>query len=97
VDPLGTHRALRRSKHATPKADMRGRIPETVSISERPASVEDRAVPGHWGGDLLWGAANSYIGALVGRHTRYVTLAKTRSRDTATVVKALIKQAKQLP
>ena len=76
---------------------MRGRIPETVSISERPASVDDRAIPGHWEGDLLCGSANSYIVTLVERHTRYVMLAKIPSRDTATVVKALIKQSKQLP
>jgi len=68
-----------------------------VPISERPASVEDRAVPGHWEGDLLCGSANSYMVTLVERQTRYVMLAKIPSRDTQTVVKALIKQAKQLP
>ena len=68
-----------------------------VSIRERPASVDDRAVPGHWEGDLLSGSANSYIVTLVERHTRYVMLAKIPSRDTQTVVSALIKQAKKLP
>ena len=97
IEHLRTHRPIRRSRHATAKADLRGRIPDTVSISERPASVEDRAVPGHWEGDLLCGSANSYMVTLVERQTRYLMLAKISSRDTHTVVKALIKQAKQLP
>ena len=97
IEHLRTHRPIRRSRHATAKADTRGRIPDTVSISERPASVEDRAVPGHWEGDLLCGSKNSYIVTLVERHTRYVMLAKIPSRDTQTVVNALIKQAKKLP
>ena len=82
---------------ATTKADTRGEIPDMVSIRERPASVDDRAVPGHWEGDLLSGSGNSYIVTLVERHTRYVMLAKIPSRDTQTVVSALIKQAKKLP
>ena len=97
IEHLRTHRPIRRSRHATAKADTRGRIPDTVSISERPANVEDRAVPGHWEGDLLCGSRNSYIVTLVERHTRYVMLAKIPSRDTQTVVNALIKQAKKLP
>ena len=68
-----------------------------VSISERPASVEDRAVPGHWEGDLLSGSKNSYIATLVERHTRYVMLAKLANKETETVVSALIAQAKKLP
>ena len=97
IEHLRTHRPIRRSRHATAKADLRGRIPDMVSISERPAEVEDRAVPGHWEGDLLSGSKNSYIVTLVERHTRYVMLAKIPSRDTNTVVKALIKQSKKLP
>jgi len=97
IEHLRTHRPIRRSRHSTAKADTRGRIPDTVSISERPASVEDRAVPGHWEGDLLCGSKSSYIVTLVERQTRYVMLAKIPSRDTQTVVKALIKQAKKLP
>ena len=97
IEHLRTHRPIRRSRHATAKADTRGRIPDTVSISERPANVEDRAVPGHWEGDLLCGSKNSYLVTLVERHTRYVMLAKIPSRDTQTVVNALIKQAKKLP
>ena len=68
-----------------------------VSISERPASVEDRAVPGHWEGDLLSGSKNSYIATLVERQTRYVMLTKVANKETGTVVSALIRQAKKLP
>jgi len=67
------------------------------SISERPASAEDRAVPGHWEGDLIAGSNNSYIATLVERHTRYVTLVKVEDKRTESVVSALIKQAKKLP
>ena len=90
-------RVMRRSRHHTQKTEDHGRITETVSISERPASVEDRAVPGHWEGDLLAGSSNSYIATLVERHTRYVMLAKVANKDTQSVVNALIKQAKKLP
>ena len=68
-----------------------------VSISERPASIEDRAVPGHWEGDLLSGSKNSYIATLVERQTRYVMLAKVANKETETVVSALIRQARKLP
>jgi IS30 family transposase len=90
-------RAMRRSRHHTQKTDIHGRIVGAVSISERPASVEDRAVPGHWEGDLMFGAHNSQIATLVERQTRYVMLAKVASKDTETVVAALIKNARKLP
>lgn len=90
-------RAMRRSRHHTQKTDDHGRITDTVSISERPASVEDRAVPGHWEGDLLFGRNNSQIATLVERHTRYVMLAKVEAKDTETVINALIKHAHKLP
>ena len=90
-------RAMRRSRHHTQKTDDHGRITDTVSISERPASVEDRAVPGHWEGDLIIGTNNSQIATLVERHTRYVLLAKVNSKDTETVITALIKQSHKLP
>jgi len=94
---LRTRRTIRRSKHATMKKGNLGQIKDAISISERPASVEDRAVPGHWEGDLIAGSKNSYIATLVERHTRYVMLAKVRNKDTQSVVGALIKQSKQLP
>lgn len=97
MEHLRTRRAVRRSRHATMKGKRLGQIPDAVSISERPASVEDRAVPGHWEGDLLCGSNNSFIVTLVERHSRYVMLAKVPNRETRTVVNALIKQARKLP
>jgi len=94
---LRRRRATRRSRHHTQKTDNHGRILDTVSISERPASAEDRAVPGHWEGDLISGSGNTYIATLVERHTRYVMLAKVDSKKTETVINALIKQAHKLP
>jgi len=94
---LRSQRRFRRSRHATMKGKRVGQIPDAVSISERPASVEDRAVPGHWEGDLLCGSKNSFIVTLVERHSRYVMLAKVPNRETQTVVNALIKQARKLP
>jgi IS30 family transposase len=94
---LRSKRMIRRSKRADPNGDRRGQIKDLVSIRERPAAVEDRAVPGHWEGDLLSGSKNSYLATLVERHTRYVMLAKVANKDTQTVVSALIKQAKTLP
>ena len=90
-------RGMRRSRHHTQKNDNHGRITDTVSISERPASVEDRAVPGHWEGDLLFGSNNSQIATLVERQTRYVMLVKVGGKDTNTVINALIHHAHKLP
>ncbi len=90
-------RAMRRSRHHTQKTPDHGRITDTVSISERPASIDDRAVPGHWEGDLIIGSKHSQIATLVERNTRYVLLAKVDGKDSKTVVDALIKQAHKLP
>jgi IS30 family transposase len=90
-------RGMRRSRHYTQKTDNHGRITDAVSIRERPASVEDRAVPGHWEGDLLFGSNNSQVATLVERHTRYVLLVRAKRKDTETVINALIKQAHKLP
>jgi transposase, IS30 family len=94
---LRSQRAIRRSKQASLKKDGLGQITNAVSIRERPASVEDRAVPGHWEGDLMAGSKNSYLATLVERHTRYVMLAKVKNKDTESVVSALIKQSRKLP
>ncbi len=94
---LRTKRVMRRSKHSSLKGQGLGKIPNAVSISERPASVEDRAVPGHWEGDLIAGSSNTFIATLVERHTRYVMLAKINNKNTQTVISALIKQSKKLP
>ena len=90
-------RAMRRSRHHTQKTGRNGRIIDAVPISERPAAIEDRAVPGHWEGDLVFGSNNSQIATLVERQSRYVMLAKVARKDTETVVTALIKHARKLP
>jgi IS30 family transposase len=105
LQSLRSKRTIRRSKQATQKGGAHGQITDMISIRERPASVEDRAVPGHWEGDLIPGSKNSHIATLVERHTRYVMLVKVRyvmlvkvsNKDTRTVVSALIRQAKKLP
>jgi len=94
---LRSQRTIRRSNHSKSKGVGQGEIKDIVSIRERPASVEDRAVPGHWEGDLIAGSKNTHIATLVERKTRYVMLAKVNSRDTETVINALIKQSKKLP
>ena len=94
---LRSKRTIRRSKHASQRGGGKGQIKNAVSIRERPASVEDRAVPGHWEGDLIAGSKNSYVATLVERQSRYVMLAKVKNKDTESVVSALIKQSKKLP
>ena len=94
---LRSQRTMRHSRHGSGRGDGRGHIRDMISIRDRPASVEDRAVPGHWEGDLLSGPKDSYIVTLVERHTRYVLLAKVADKRTATVVTALIRQAQKLP
>jgi len=97
LEHLRRTRGMRRSRHYTQKTATHGQIVDAVSISERPASVEDRAVPGHWEGDLVFGSGNSQIATLVERQTRYVMLVKVDGKDTLTVVDALIKNARKLP
>jgi IS30 family transposase len=94
---LRSQRVMRRSKHATLKGKGLGGIVDAVNISERPPEVKDRAIPGHWEGDLIAGSGNSYIATLVERNSRYVMLAKVDSNKTAAVIGALIKQSKKLP
>jgi len=83
--------------HHIQKKDNHVRLSDTVSISERPASIEDRAVPGQWEGDLLFGNANSQFATLVERQTRYVMRVKVAGKDSETVINALIKYASKLP
>lgn len=97
VEHLRRTRVMRRSRHHTQKTEDHGRITDAVSISERPAQAEDRAVPGHWEGDLLCGNMTSQIATLVERKTRYVMLVKVDSKDTETVINALIKHSHKLP
>ncbi|EKS9797884.1 MULTISPECIES: IS30 family transposase [Burkholderia] len=97
LEHLRRSRAMRRSRHHTMKTDDHGRICDTVPISERPATVDDRAIPGHWEGDLLFGSANSQIATLVERQSGFVMLVKVGSKDTETVINALIRHAGKLP
>jgi IS30 family transposase len=97
MEHLRSKRRMRRSLHATVSGQSRGQIVDAVSIRERPAEVEDRAVPGHWEGDLLSGAKNSYIATLVERHSRFAMLVKVPGNDTEAVVQALSRQVRKLP
>src|SRR6202046_855445 len=97
IQHLRSKRLIRRSRHARAGGQSRGQIVDAISISERPAEIEDRAIPGHWEGDLLSGIRNSHIATLVERHSRFTILVKVPSKDTATVVAALIRQVRKLP
>ena len=97
MDHLRSKRRMRRSRHASASGQSRGQIVDAVSIRERPAEVEDRAIPGHWEGDLLSGAKNSYIATLVERHSRFAMLIKVSSKDTEVVVAALSRHVRKLP
>ena len=94
---LRSKRIMRYSRHATLKHKGLGKISDGVPIGERPDSVEDRVVPGHWEGDLIKGCNNTYIATLVERHSRYVMLVRVQDSKTKTVIEALIKNAKKLP
>ncbi|MFV1998697.1 MAG: IS30 family transposase [Acidiferrobacterales bacterium] len=94
---LRTQRAFRQSRRSSLRGAGRGQIVDGVSIAERPPEIEDRAVPGHWEGDLIAGFADSYIATLVERHSRFTMLVKVNGKDTNTVVTALSKQVRKLP
>ncbi len=94
---LRSKRVTRRSRNLNPEAQSRGQIVGAVSIRERPAEVEDRAIPGHWEGDLISGSKNSHIVTLVERQSRFTALIKVPSRDTDTVVSALTRHVRKLP
>lgn len=94
---LRRRRTMRRSQHATTRGQRRGEIVDAVSIRERPADADDRAIPGHWEGDLLAGAANSHVATLVERQSRYLLLVRVPGKDTTSVVQALTRQVRTLP
>src|SRR5258708_3642791 len=97
LEHLRSQRRIRRSQHSRIFKDARGQILEAISIRERPAEVEDRAIPGHWEGDLLRGSGNSHIATLVERHSRFTALVKVPSKDTAVVVARLTRHVTKLP
>ena len=97
ISHLRSKRTMRRGKSSTTAGQPRGQIIDAVSISERPPEIEDRAIPGHWEGDLISGSKNSHIATLVERHSRYVMLVYVAGKDTASVVSALVRQVKTLP
>ena len=97
VSHLRSRRMMRRSKYATTDGQPRGRIVDGISIHDRPADVEDRAIPGHWEGDLITGSNNTHIATLVERHSRFTMLVKVAGKDTNSVVTALSQQVRKLP
>jgi IS30 family transposase len=97
VRHLRSQRRIRRSRHSSIHGHSQGRIVDAISIRERPAEVEDRAIPGHWEGDLLRGARHSHVATLVERHSRFCMLVKVPGKDTATVVTALSQHVRELP
>jgi len=97
IQHLRSKRRIRRSRHASVHGHAQGKIVDAISIRERPAEVEDRAIPGHWEGDLLRGTGNSHVATLVERHSRFCMLVKVPGKDTATVVAALSRQVRRLP
>ena len=94
---LRSRRMMRRSQRASRRGQPRGQIKEAVSIRERPPEAEDRAVPGHWEGDLLAGSRNTHVATLVERSSRFVMLVRVDGKDTQSVVRALGEQIRCLP
>ena len=97
IGHLRLARRVRRPNGVVRSSGLRGQIVDAVSIRERPAEAAERAVPGHWEGDLLCGGRNTFIATLVERHTRFVMLIKVPSKESAAVVSALSKQVRKLP
>jgi IS30 family transposase len=97
IQHLRSKRRIRSSRHSRVGGQSRGQIVDAISIRERPAEIQDRAIPGHWEGDLLGGSKNSHIATLVERHSRFTALVKVPSKDTAAVVAALSRHVRKLP
>ena len=97
IEHLRSKRCIRCSRHSRAGGQSRGQIVDAISIRERPAEIEDRAIPGHWEGDLLGGTKNSHIATMVERHSRFTILVKVPSKDTAMVLAALSRQLRKLP
>ena len=97
MEHLRSKRRMRRSRHASEHGQSRGKIVDAISIRERPTEAEDRAVPGHWEGDLLVGGKNSYVATLVERHSRFLMLIKVPGKETEAVVAALSRHIRRLP
>src|SRR5262249_20189467 len=95
MDQWRSKRRMPRSRHASEHGHSRGQIVDAISIRERPAEAEDRAIPGHWEGDLLSGGKNSYIATLVERHSRFLMLVKVPSIETEAVVAALSEHVRE--
>ena len=94
---LRSRRKMRRSKSASTEGQRRGQIIDAIPIRERPAELEDRAIPGHWEGDLITGSKNSHIATLVERRSRFTMLVKVKAKDSESVVAAVTRQITKLP
>jgi IS30 family transposase len=94
---LAGHNMRHATMHSTRGDRGSIRIVKGVSISERPSEVEDRAVSGHWEGDLISGRKNTHIATLVERKSRYIILAQLEGKDTDSVINALIREMIKLP
>jgi IS30 family transposase len=97
IGHLRSKRRIRRSRHASSRGEGRGEIVDAVSIRQRPAEIADRALPGHWEGDLVEGSRGTFIATLVERQSRFVIIVKVADKRTETVVAALIKAVRKLP
>ena len=97
IGHLRSRRRMRRAQCASTAGQPRGQIVDGLSIRDRPADVEDRAIPGHWEGDLITGSQNTHIATLVERQSRVTMLVKVPGKDTVSVVTALSTQIRQLP
>jgi len=97
IKQLRIRRRMRQPHRNAGREELRGKLPNMLSIRQRPAEAEDRAVPGHWEGDLLCGSKRSQIVTLVERHSRFTALIKVPDNTTSTVIGALARHIRRLP